>query len=288
MPRRRQSGGGRGTPAGTWAWVVGVLLASSVACSLSDDLCVLQRLPPVEPGAGGLRPPLLRPQIQLRGGFDSAAEAHPPGEASPPEDAAGQALPAGGDDEEEDDFSLGAVSGGHASEGTGGVGQGSALAADDVAAEPDEQRAGLGAGDGEDATGVDDVDVVECNFDRIGDTNGVFYYLGQQQCAEPTDDAVAQALKLAAPAAPDVAGAQRRFRNPALTGRVQVKTGPQRVMCASKFKGRLASPEQAHSAPCPLLSRLAAACTLPAPAEGRGERMTPAARLRPRLHSVVP
>ena len=55
-----------------WAWAVGVLLASSVACSLSDDLCVLQRLPPAEPGAGGLRPPhaprtrprLLRPLLR--------------------------------------------------------------------------------------------------------------------------------------------------------------------------------------------------------------------------------
>ena len=274
MQRVTQRGGGRGTRAGGWAWAVGVLLASSVACSLSDDLCVLQRLPPAEPGVGGLRPPhaprtrprllrpLLRPQLQrLRGGLDSAAEAPPPGEAPPPaapcaggeDDASGQALPAGGDDEEEeDDFSLGAVSGGHASEETGGAGQGSAPAADDAAAEPGEQRAGRGAGDGEDAAGVDDVDVVECNFERIGDTNGVFYYLGQQQCAEPTDDAVAQALKLAAPAAPDGAGAQRRFRNPALTGRVQVKTGPQRVMCASKFKGRLASPEQVPSAPRPL------------------------------------
>ena len=91
----------------------------------------------------------------------------------------------------------------------------------------------------------DDADLVECKFERVGDTNGVFYYLGMQRCAEPTDDVITHALEWPAPP-PGVGSHQerRRFPNPAATGRVEIKTGPQRVMCCSKFKGRLASPEQ--------------------------------------------
>ena len=51
--------------------------------------------------------------------------------------------------------------------------------------------AGVIAEEGEDG----EADVIECKFERIGDTNGVFYYLGIQRCADATEDVVAQDLK---------------------------------------------------------------------------------------------
>lgn len=209
----------RGLPTGIWA--VGVLLASGFACSLTDDLGARQhpRLPRVVPQFMTLRGGL----SSSENGAGEAPQPAPPSAAAG--DASGEAVRAEGDGE--DDFSLGAVSGGRASEEADGAGQDSSSAADDVTWVPGEGREGPGADAGEDAAGGDDADVVECNFERIGDTNGVFYYLGLQECAEPTDDAVAQALRLAAPAVhrgPGNHAPQRRFRNPALTGRVQVKT----------------------------------------------------------------
>lgn len=157
----------------------------------------------------------------------------------------GQTMSGGHDDD--DDFSLGAVSdapAGHAADGAGP----STVRADGAdggagrAVEETEQR-------GEVSEERDDeADVIECTFERVGDTNGVFYYLGMQMCAESADDAMAQALN-AAPVNAALAGAgehdgRRRFQNPAITGRVLIKTGPQRIMCGSKFKGHMACPEE--------------------------------------------
>ena len=110
----------------------------------------------------------------------------------------------------------------------------------------------------------DEVDTVECSFERIGDINGVFYYLGQQRVTRQDlngthagDPSLNRAFELTpSPVMPDefpaIGGkvvrpgpqAARRFQNPAMTGRVRVKTGPEKVMCCSKFKGRPACPEQ--------------------------------------------
>jgi len=211
----------RGLPTGVWA--VGVLLASGFVCSLTDNLGARQhpRLPRVVPQFLALRGGLGSSENGAGGTPQPAPPSAP--QPAPPfaGDASGEAVRA--EEDGEDDFSLGAVSGGRASEEADGAGQDPASAADDVT----EGCEGPGANAGEDAAGGDDADVVECNFERIGDTNGVFYYLGLQECAEPTDDAVAQALRLAAPAVhrgPGNHEPQRRFRNPAITGRVQVKT----------------------------------------------------------------
>ena len=148
---------------------------------------------------------------------------------------------AGAREEDEQDFSVGALSDAPtAEEGRVAQNAGKQHGA--------QGRAGVIAEEGEE----DEADVIECKFERIGDTNGVFYYLGMQRCADATEDVVAQALKLQP--TPSMAGeaeasareGTRRFRNPALTGRIQVKTGPRRVMCSSKFKGRIACPEQVH------------------------------------------
>lgn len=163
------------------------------------------------------------------------------------EDSVGQAV------DDDDDFSLGAVSDAPAAHESGGAGQsnvqseakGADEGAADRATEVGEPREGASGEISE--GGDDDADVVECKFERVGDTNGVFYYLGMQRCAESTGDVIAQAL-ISLPSNPAQGAGEhdgrRRFQNPALTGRVQIKTGPQKVMCGSKFKGRMACPEE--------------------------------------------
>ena len=249
-------------------WVVGVLLASAAACTLPDTPMQQQSLSiaPFRRGSCMLSPDTLPTPRQclgefhnaarlglraLRGGLDKSDDRNGAAEGDADDPSVGdypakdQALSnehvkvAEATLSDEDDFSLGAVSNSPASQEAEQSGKQTktvqAAAVDTgVPSEHDSQK-------------DDDVDHVDCKFERIGDTNGVFYYLGLQQCMDITNNSAAQVLKL--PTSDVAVGADgqgdvRRFRNPALTGRIQVKTGPQRIMCSSKFKGRPASPEQ--------------------------------------------
>ena len=170
-------------------------------------------------------------------------------------------------------FSVGAASGASAApesclDGASPLRPGSIRADDSFAEITAEKGIGGAAEASDEVTGEmeDDEDVVECKFERIGDTNGVFYYLGQQKCAKSTNGSDTQALNWHS-AIPPAAGLgmqggpprPRRFQNPALTGRVQIKTGPQKIMCCSKFKGHIACPEEVSQFAAALEVELAAA-----------------------------
>jgi len=160
---------------------------------------------------------------------------------------------AGGDDgkaEDNEDFSLGAVSDGLARTQSEGAGQARASLDDATAASAgeveghDEKVDGVYEGETSGEADDDDEDIAECQFERIGDTNGVFYFLGLQAVGAPTGAGTTLPAIAGVPGAAGPGGVlRRRFQNPALTGRVQVKTGPKRIMCSSKLKGRMSCPE---------------------------------------------
>ena len=200
-----------------------------------------------------------RVPLALRGGGEGSGEDVNRASAGEVSDAGSTGIrdESYGSAEHDEDFSLGAVSEEPAILQNGSVEQAQGILestsnrlddapAADVAdrTDGDGDVDGMHRGEISQHSGEDDVDIVECQFERIGDKNGVFYYLGQQMVGTPAILGPGPVWQNDGVAGAGGSAERTRFQNPALTGRVQIKTGPLRILCCSKFKGRISCPEE--------------------------------------------